>query len=238
MEFNFTVGFLLRSAIPLQRRHKSAANLVAATVASLFVFAVMATSTCAASRTSKVTLSELSGQIFIVTRSRANIKLALVGVTAIPEKEAVAWLRAAQAKSEDRKAFILENVRERKSELAEAERNAGFSQKEVDDRLRTTKEYLDSLEDYEYFSSGPYYFETRPVSRFEGKSDADGRFRLLLPEGRYALTASASRMVGQKTEGYYWLIWIDVRGHQSVTLSNDNLFGTGCAECVRPETLK
>ena len=57
-------------------------------------------------------------------------------------------------------------------------------------------------------------------------TDAEGKFTLKLPKpGRYALAARAERSVINKTEEYYWLVWInaDENTQKTIILSNDNL---------------
>lgn len=86
------------------------------------------------------------------------------------------------------------------------------------------------------FITGKYYFASLPTG-FASKTDADGRFALNLPAGKYVVAAKSSRRVSRYSEeDYYWLIYVNTTSkNQSLMLSNDNLFKTQCNECVQPE---
>ncbi len=55
-----------------------------------------------------------------------------------------------------------------------------------------------------------------------GASDADGKFRLALPETGHHVVAFASRMVGDSTEEYFW-DFPYTPGARTLKLNNDNL---------------
>ncbi len=75
-------------------------------------------------------------------------------------------------------------------------------------------------------------------SKYSAKSDADGRFEMDLPPGVYVLSAKATRRLIETSEEYLWLIRVDlVKGNKKVMLSNDNMIGTSCEECVQPPLL-
>ena len=88
--------------------------------------------------------------------------------------------------------------------------------------------------EYDYFSSGQFFFDGIPVPVAMANTDADGKFRARLPAGKYVVAASTARKVGTSEETYYWLVQIDTsRKNESLMLSNDNLFGTSCGECIQ-----
>ncbi|WP_426196723.1 hypothetical protein [Massilia sp. DWR3-1-1] len=69
------------------------------------------------------------------------------------------------------------------------------------------------------------------------KSDADGKFSFKFKKSsRLALMAKASRLVGDKEETYRWIVWLPSGkaddGKINITLANDNLLETNCADCV------
>jgi hypothetical protein len=70
------------------------------------------------------------------------------------------------------------------------------------------------------------YFASLPPALASVKTDADGKFSILVDrEGTLVLAASASRRLVKKTENYYWLITVSLDGQPSkrIFLSNDNL---------------
>lgn len=181
----------------------------------------------------------ISGQIFVITKGRENIKLALVNVVAIPEKEFVSHIKALQSSGriEQRKALELEmhkTEKEAATALAAFRRTLSSDNRKV---VISISAYWDLLLDkWDYFDAGGYLFEKLPASIADSKTDADGKFSFSLPPGRYVLAANSSRNVSDKVvERYYWLVWVNTSSsNHSVMLSNDNLFETKCNECVEP----
>jgi predicted metal-dependent hydrolase len=78
-------------------------------------------------------------------------------------------------------------------------------------------------------------FEGIPESATKAVTDADGKFALKLPgPGRYALAARAERRVYDKTERYFWIVWVDAggKGPDQVMLTNQNMLGEEADESV------
>ncbi|MBK9214349.1 MAG: hypothetical protein IPM59_01910 [Chloracidobacterium sp.] len=64
-------------------------------------------------------------------------------------------------------------------------------------------------------------------------TDAEGKFELKLPSGRYALFASAQRRIVTSTEEYHWMIWVNVASEApTLILSNQNLLGEDSEDSV------
>lgn len=127
---------------------------------------------------------EMTGQIFVVTQGKDNIKLALVTVGAIPQEEFDQYLKAPG-------------------------RNRGFGNED-------------------------FFIKNLPQPKFISKTDADGKFALTLPSGKYVITANSSREVFGSTETYHWLVTVDTSNiNQPLVLSNDNFLETKCNECVK-----
>ena len=83
------------------------------------------------------------------------------------------------------------------------------------------------------FNLANYYLSSIPPALTKAKTDADGKFSLTLPAGKFAITASSHRLAGGSEEEYYWLVWVDATlKDQSIMLSNDNLDVTYCDECI------
>jgi hypothetical protein len=78
-------------------------------------------------------------------------------------------------------------------------------------------------------------FEDGPEGAVTDKTDADGKFRMVLKQKtKYALFARSERTVLRDTEKYYWLLWVTLDGNKPkrIMLSNDNLFSAFPAESV------
>ena len=94
------------------------------------------------------------------------------------------------------------------------------------DALDKANEAQRKLEaEYSYVYSGAFYFGLLPVPVRVTKTNSDGRFSLQIPaEGEFAIGATASRLVGESVEHYYWLLRVRSQPGQTQTimLSNDN----------------
>ena len=83
-----------------------------------------------------------------------------------------------------------------------------------------------------YLYSAAPYLAALPAAVETAKTDADGRFQLSIPdEGDYVLVATASRVILDITERYYWMVKLDSRASK-VALSNDNLTTSGGSESI------
>lgn len=218
----------------------------------------------------RVKSSKISGQVFVVTQGRENIKLALVEILAIPEKNIIQHLKAKQINRLEQLKILMPELEEAKK-IADAASEA-LAQAKIDrNRLYAENFYRDASFDEKNRISlaridananwhkqdeiansadavfrdkqlkilgldAPYrYFEGLPTAVSIGKTDADGRFTLSLPHGKYAIAATSSRKVFEGSESYCWLVWVDTSfPNQSLTLSNDNLIETKCKKCVDP----
>lgn len=201
--------------------------------------------------------SELRGQVFIVTQGAANFKLGLVEVKAIDEQQMLAFIadkrQAAAAETNIHKSSrdVLNNqLKPLEEEFIAAERSwkrksTSFDLLEkvnaAEKRIKAKKAEIAKLDaDFQKYYRGGYWIMELPVPLQAAKTDADGNFVLRLKPGRHALVADASRKVLDKTEEYFWLVWIDVKpeSNDRIFLSNDNLLETFCAQCIiRPEDI-
>ncbi|MBL8524228.1 MAG: c-type cytochrome [Betaproteobacteria bacterium] len=204
----------------------------------------------------------VSGQVFVVTSGRDNIKLALVEVRAIPEKVLLEhFLERKKSLNERQRALIADLMDAEKkayaakvaSERASAEFLRLSSQNErllnapgnktAENKINSEATYRKSVD---YFYSlqeqlkdawqSNFLIDQLPATEWVSKTDADGKFQLRTPSGKHAISATISRNAMGTLEIYSWLIWSDASGAsgQQILLSNDNLFGSNCKECVRP----
>jgi len=176
----------------------------------------------------------ISGQVFIATKGGENIKLSLVDVTAISEKKMLNFLASSQTK----RRTLLDNSDSAAKEftaakkLAEQQDNSAFEEIAI----IKAKKLIKANEILAPVMSGAYYFTDLPVAVAIDKTDADGKFQLDLPMGKYALAARSSRQISGEVEEYFWIVWVNVSAkNRSVLLSNDNLFETNCKDCVQPD---
>ena len=215
------------------------------------MFCALPTASAASSK-SKVKASvpvTVSGQIFIVTKDRENIKLAFAKVAAIHEKEMLEHLKKKHGDSIEQREHL-----KSKLEAAIQEEEAADTDKEVlridwlSDSSKTNYENylaaketlfqknrskLDIQKKLIKFTSPESYMQDMPAPANASKTDADGNFTLTVPSGKYVIAATANRTVFEDTEQYYWLVRIDASSPvQSLMLSNDNQVETKCDDCV------
>lgn len=195
-------------------------------------------------------LATMSGQVFVVTKGRANIKLALVDVAAIPEKNMAGFLAKKRENGIEQQKLLMPKL-----ELAVKETQTASSiAKAADEQFMKKMESRELLDrkfntedvarakhaaqgklqsEFEYFDSPGYYLQGLPPSVSVSKTDADGKFALTVPAGKYVIAAATSRSVFKDTEQYYWLVKVDASlAVQPLMLSNDNFVDTKCKECV------
>ncbi len=203
-----------------------------------------------------VSKSTISGQVFIVTKGRDNIKLALVEVAAIPEQSVSQHIKIKHENGLQQQKLLLPAYEAAKKEYEKAEavevRNAEVVRKRHDSgrgvyvdqwaawnkasAVYSSKResWLKIKNQYDHFDSGQFYFEKLPASAAVSKTDADGKFGLSLTGGKYVIAATTSRQIGRDEETYYWLIFANTSTlNQPLMLSNDNEFATKCKECVQ-----
>ena len=191
--------------------------------------------------------SKLTGQVFIVTRGRDNVKLALVDIVLIEERLILQHIKEKSESGSAKKQALLPNFTKIKEdygaaknlhEIATKERRPFKETQELfKDVLANARKYDEAKAEINRYDSPEYYFDSIPPGLVTTKTDADGRFSMSLPKGRFALAANTNRRVGSDTEQYYWLVWVETASPEiSVMLSNDNLFETGCTACVQPTT--
>jgi hypothetical protein len=118
-----------------------------------------------------------------------------------------------------------------KSKVAEAE---SLSILYNDLWLKAKVEKTENTIQYELSKSPYLYFKNFPTYIAKSKTDGDGKCSFdIRKKGKYILVANSSRQVGVDKEYYYWIVSIDlVDKKQSIMLSNDNLFGSACSECI------
>jgi hypothetical protein len=190
--------------------------------------------------------SELTGDVFIVTRGAGNYKLGLVTVSAIPAEAVEAHLKAKQHKGNAERARLQPQLQKAQAAFAEASKeqdrlyNAYLAdilnpKKEAAWKAaqeRTAATGLWSLErQLASYDRADFLFDGLPNGVTTAKTDSEGKFKLILPRGRYALAARGERYANDRTENYDWLVWVSLeRPSVSVMLSNDNKMGSGSAD--------
>lgn len=211
--------------------------------------------------------AEISGQVFIATKTGDSKKLALVNVSAYPEKSVYENIQKIQknegtvsgrlppllatrqtvlsellaAKSSLAFGEMLygpakQSILRDESEKAAAQKELATYQKRFTDAMSAGADIAAKIDT---LSSVSPYLQGLPKPLDVAKSDADGKFLLKVPSGKYILIAKASRLAGDSAESYQWLVLVNTgQTRQPVMLSNDNLFQFGnsaCSECVQIE---
>ena len=184
---------------------------------------------------------QVSGQVFVVTKGRENVKMGLVPIHAVTAEQlapiAAELLKTyKQADLKKRQALAqqvadLAALRQFENELG-ALQPVGLNLPEFRAWREESAQRRSSVaaRDTESTDSAAT-LERRIASLFArlpaaaGKTDADGRFNLKLKSsGKVWLLAQAERTTGKDTERYFWAHAVkDGRDTNPVLLSNDSL---------------
>jgi len=194
---------------------------------------------------------DLTGEVFIVTKGGQSIKLGLVEVGVFTDTVIVPFVqnKIKMAKVEVRRLEPTRESLEKQCNQLKKERDYHY-QRSLDnifsdtyeqrylrsqERLdKKSEEYRQIANEYLSYFKGSFYVSDLPRPIQSIKTNSDGKFSFRLRSGRYALAGSANRKVGDSTEEYFWLIWVNISDDPltKVMLSNDNLFETYCNDCV------
>jgi len=157
---------------------------------------------------------KVSGDVFVVTKGGQNFKLGLVEVNVYNQDTLVE--------------LVKNNL---KRTIIGAKESVPDSTLDVYDKMLILRSSLEN--EILSVSDHGYNISNNLKSIVSTKTDADGKFEILLPKGNYALRAHSQRMVGDKTEEYDWIITFKVQEEMNnpIILSNDNM-GYGCTDCV------
>jgi hypothetical protein len=193
--------------------------------------------------------TEVNGQVFIVTQGAGNIKLGLVTVTFLTEEQYK--IASHDSSGTYQNAINYYNERdsvannEKNMSLAEKYLNSAKMFEKIQEVMKKdqSKEIASNMEQYNYFKkkSTEYtrfttderaerkaltaWIEIRS-GRFHDvvsdKTDADGRFKVILKNIKYRVFANATRKVSDSDEEYHWLFEYTPDG-KPLYLSNDNM---------------
>jgi hypothetical protein len=190
---------------------------------------------------------EIAGEVLIVTKGGMRYTPALVTVNAMAESPLKKHLESKRlqaelecqrlnrdivgltarlriAKAEDDRLWEILQRDQSNSRKAEAWSVAYNRTKKVSrqiEELQTQRQYL---------TSGDYFLDGLPSATSTARTDANGKFTLIIPRaGRYGLVARASRELFKDEETYFWFVWVSSDGEpvKRLTLGNDNIMGAG-----------
>jgi hypothetical protein len=178
---------------------------------------------------------QLEGEVFIVTKGGHNVKLGLVEVKALPEKEILAFIEKKKAEAKEKIGGVTTERNRCQSEYikAQSEYNKRFFasglklfDRLLDAKMTALKEYNIAESAYHYWSNGIYLFDNLPEGEVSAKTNSDGKFIMTLKRNTtYALIAHAQRDVFNNVEKYYWMVWFIPKDKtNTIFLSNDNFF--------------
>jgi hypothetical protein len=187
---------------------------------------------------------ELAGEMFIVTNNGITYALDAVTVSAIPEDLAVEHVGKKQREREtesQKLQFEIDGL-SAALEIAQAEEGGLWKILQVDEtnsqkaaiwRLayNKTKRIASELEklqaQMQYLMSSEFFFDGLPSGIAMAKTNAEGRFSLVIPrQGRYAIAACGPRNTFRDAEPE-WFVWVSLDGETSkrLALSNANVMG-------------
>lgn len=200
----------------------------------------------------------VDGSIFIVTKGGESVKLGLVEVSVFDYDSLNSYIQDCIRQDSDSIARNMHRVVELVSKANAAKQHYDSIYAAWNDATYGTKSYNElyaasdlALEQQleaslnairaMYFGRNAFEYNAALESNYSKlghpksklKTDADGKFSLSLPEGKYAVCASAKRLVGEDTEYYDWMTFFEVKENtpNQVMLSNNNM-GDDCETCL------
>jgi hypothetical protein len=176
----------------------------------------------------------VNGQIFIATQGGDNIKLALIHVHLFSEDQIDEAMIAIEDKANVEMDKLKPTIDAQKADFTkvvseyDASRDSGNSNFSdmITKRNAIRDQYEATWRSYFHYLSQAYYITGLPTPLTEAETDADGKFSIQIPKtGSWVLEAAGERSVGNKTEGYLWIIRVskDAITHNQIFLNNDNL---------------
>jgi hypothetical protein len=200
---------------------------------------------------SKSTPRQISGQVFVVTRGKASVKMALVevrlyearvmeehfkkrapGVTAsIEEAEPLAKTAAGLALEGEAKEESARLAMEAATGLMFKVQLAYFKLAKAEAQEARDVSDLAQAVVRVYRSAFPYFADLPQPAIATAKTDADGNFSISAAPGanKLALVATTSRAIGSGEEGYFWAVRLPDNGNEKISLTNDNECSSGSA---------
>lgn len=164
--------------------------------------------------------SELTGQVFIATRSGESIKLGGIEVSAIGDAEMTSFIEKRKALIDPTKASLERELERSKLERVAAEKaydkakadSDAYRGGDVDETMRLFRVYSDAGSKKAWasgveasdqkklwsFPTAEFFYDGLPEAVIKTITDADGRFSVALSKGKYAIAAHASRQVGNE----------------------------------------
>lgn len=181
--------------------------------------------------------AEVTGQIFVITQGRDNIKMGGVEVLVVPDeefrkntKEVVTWMQQ-EAKAEAQRKVDSDHMTNFINEVIELEKTSSLNIPELP-KIRESIVKESDMASGLIESAMKGDLQTRALIKIfasDGEkmvftTDADGKFTLTL-KGKAWFHAMAERKVGDSSEGYIWLKAFeppDGASKASLVISNDD----------------
>lgn len=211
----------------------------------------MTLSGCGKKQTEQTQQTELSGEVFIVTKSAESIKLGLVRVGVLSETEVLKHISARQAIAESLRPLVRINLESADAKYQKAKREADrlynnlvndplyiqddkdavYLNKErnwriaADRQQKLLPDLIAKSYTLNFLESARFFFAELPTPVIHTDTDSDGKYSIMLERGkRYAIVAKSERKIGDSDEEYNWMVWVRaIEEKQRLTLSNNNL---------------
>jgi formylglycine-generating enzyme required for sulfatase activity len=160
---------------------------------------------------------EVTGQVFVVTKGGENVKLGLVGIHVVGEKELAGIADLVQRHAATNRAN-LELLKGLENDVQALVRKAPL---DFDSPLKQIEETISSRRLVESMKDSPEVTLFRMLPPLVTQTDADGVFVVQASEKDW-LVARGQRRAGDSTENYLWVMQL-LGGQKKLLVSNDRL---------------
>lgn len=180
---------------------------------------------------------EIEGEAFIDLRGSAS-KLALVDIQIVPESQFISHIKSQLPKAEAEVQKLSKKKSEEEAELSQLQARADSLIKGPSAILLMATSVVASINrniqsltsEIDAQSSGAsliYYTGKIDGAIFATSTNSDGKFKLSLETGKKVA------LVAVKDNRLAWALWLTPsKSKPTITLSNKNLSGSNCDECI------
>jgi len=172
--------------------------------------------------------TEITGEVFITTKAAETIKLSGKTAFFIPISSIKGHLEGMEPVLKAR----LKEARNAKLRCADIAKNTS-SGVDFDERQRLANFCDEQNPDPEMLAS-TVYFENPPKATADAITDADGKFKVTIPNGDYALMLAGDRQIFDKAPEYYlWIVNVEAKGEPvKMILTDANMVGSPSADSL------
>lgn len=161
----------------------------------------------------------LNGQVFVATQGGENVKLGGIRVYLFGRAQVELIIAPKNQEALKQVTALTAELDKESKQYSEADAASQTQDSIVENgeyidpnaRKQALQKSMQSLEEKrDVYLSPDYYFSALPQPLAQAETDADGKFTMTVPPGKYVLAAKGERSVLLANEHYWWLVKFDM----------------------------